>query len=182
MPNQNRLPMTFTKLIFFAVIIFLYSGCTNQILIRDANLNGLTDKRVEGNIEYNFYSDQNINKELTYNWNASTYGSFSNTKFKTFDKYLITTDLGGRVSCFNIENGKKIGDVKYKGEISQAAIIDKFKMFFIVNNYNDISSTLVVYDYKTGKEVITTELYGNFSTELLFVDNNIFAVSNSGTV
>ncbi|MCP5061467.1 MAG: PQQ-binding-like beta-propeller repeat protein, partial [Ignavibacteriae bacterium] len=47
---------------------------------------------------------------------------------------------------------------------------------------NDISSTLVVYDYKTGKEVITTELYGNFSTELLFVDNNIFAVSNSGTV
>jgi len=182
MSMLNKTILSYLKLHLFVLAIYLFAGCTNQILIRDANLNGLTDKRANDNIKYSFYSNQNIKNELSYNWDASTYGSLSNTTFTTFDKYLIATDLGGRVTCFNIENGKKIGDLKYKGEISHKAIVDKFKIFFIVNNYNEISSTLVVYDYKTGKEVITTELFDNFSTEILFVNDYIYAVSDLGVV
>ncbi|MEE9430523.1 MAG: PQQ-binding-like beta-propeller repeat protein [Melioribacteraceae bacterium] len=171
------------RLSFVLLLITILSSCTPRIIIRDTNLNDVSNNATQNaNESVGIVSADSIENGLSFNWDSETYGSFSNSSFTTFDHYLLTSDLGGRVTCFDIENGKKVGQIKYSGEIFQMAIVNKFKIIFIVNNYKENYSTLVVYDYKKGKEVATTELSGKFTNELFQIGDNIFTISNLGKV
>ncbi len=129
-----------------------------------------------------FFVDKKVNPELELIWNSSTYGSYSNTTFTLLDTLLIVPDLGGRVTAFHTETGKKIGEIKYSGEIAQSVIVYKSTLIFIVNESRKKTSQFVIYDLKRGKELKSIELQGKFNTELLLIGKNTIAISDFGMI
>jgi len=136
-----------------------------------------------GNIpERNFYYDETKPSNLKLDWDSDTHGSYSNTSFIAYDSLIIISDLSGRITALNYLTGKKVGEIKYDGEIEQTAVIKKNFLIFIVNNLKENYSTLVAYDVKNGKEIKTKKLLGKFNNELLLIDDFVIAVSDFGRV
>jgi outer membrane protein assembly factor BamB len=134
------------------------------------------------NSERNFYFNKVKNSELKFEWNSDTHGNFGNTSFTAYDSTIITTSLSGRVTSFNLSNGKKTGELKYDGEIEQAVIINNIYLIFIVNEFKERYSTLIIYDFKNAKEVLAVKLNGKYNNEMLLVDKYIYIVSDFGEI
>lgn len=155
-------------------------GCTKDIVIKNTSIDAeslpMYGKSSLRNFNYNI--EQKYDLEIE--WESSTHGNFGNTSFVVYDTTLITTSLSGRVTAFNLFTGKKVGELKYDGEIEQAALINNINLFFIVNELKERYSTLIIYDFKNSREINSTKLRGKFNNELLLVNNNIFVVSDFG--
>lgn len=167
--------------LFPILLIFLY-GCTNILVIKNYRANRDSHRMFGSSPDRNFYYNETKSSKLKLNWNSSTHGSYNNTSFVAYDSLLIVSDLGGRISAFNFLTGKKIGEIKYDGEIEQTAVIKKSFLVFIVNNLKEKYSTLVIYDFKTGKEIRTKEIFGKFNNELILIDDFVIAVSDFGKI
>lgn len=150
------------------------------IVVKNYFLNAEKYSMFGGSPSNSFFFDIYKSDKLKLNWDASANGSFNNSSFIAFDSLLLVADLSGRITSFNISNGKKNGEIKYSGGIEQAPIIRNSYLIFIVNEIKEKFSTLVVYDFVNGKEVSTLKINGKFRNELLYVKDHIFAISDFG--
>ena len=158
----------------------MISGCTKDIVIKDTSVDAESLPMYGKNPLRNFHYNIEKKYDLDLEWDSSTHGNFGNTSFVVYDTTLITTSLSGRVTAFNLFTGKKVGELKYDGEIEQAALINNISLIFIVNELKERFSTLVIYDFKNSREINSIKLNGKFNNELLLVDNKIYVVSDFG--
>lgn len=162
------------------LILMILSNCTKPLIISDAKITQNYFKMFGEDNSRNFYANDYLKDTLKLLWNSSAFGSFTNTSFTAFDKYLFVSDLGGTISCFNINDGKTLGEFKNKGGIYQSPVINQFKLAYVVNQLNEPYSNFVIYDFKFGKQLFNKKLPGKFTNELIFYDKYYFVVSNEG--
>ncbi len=172
--------MGFLKNNLLLIFLLIILGCTKDIVIKSTSVDAESLAMYGKNPLRSFYYDTEKDYELEFEWDSSTHGNFGNTSFVVYDTTLITTSLSGRVTAFNLFTGKKVGELKYEGEIEQAAVINNINLIFIVNELKERYSTLVIYDFKNSREINKIKLKGKFNNELLLVDNNIYVASDFG--
>jgi outer membrane protein assembly factor BamB len=173
--------MGFLKNLFkiFSLVILIF-GCTRTIHFYNYNEDASRISQFGNNPNRNFYYKQKISIDKKPFWDRSIYGSFSKSSFVAYDSILFAADLGGRITAINIKNGKKNGEIKYKGSIEQAPIVNENKLIFVLNIAKDKNSELIVYDFINGKEVENSKLAGKVTNELIFENANIFVLSDFG--
>lgn len=172
--------MGFLKKTLLLILISTLLGCTKDIVIKNTSVEAESLAMYGKNPQRNFYYDIEKKYNLDLEWNSETHGNFGNTSFVIYDTTLITTSLSGRVTAFNLFSGKKVGELRYNGEIEQTAIINNISLIFILNELKEKYSTLVIYDFKNSREINSVRLNGKFNNELLLVGKNIFVISDFG--
>jgi len=174
--------MGLLKVLITILLSILFLGCSKAILFKHASKDVDAISVFGKHNQRSFYIDKNVQTNLSLEWNSSTYGSYGNTTFSAYDSLLLVPDLGGRITALHIDTGKKIGELKYQGEIEQALVINHAKLIFIVNEFKENYSTLVVYNLREGKELEKIQLKGKFNNELISIDDYIITVSDNGIV
>lgn len=167
--------------ILFLLSVLLLSGCTRSVIKYltqpDENpyqMYGKLPSRV-------FYSPINISDSLLLKWESETYGSFNNTSVSAYDELVFINDLAGRIFCFNIETGDKIGSLKYSsGSIFSTPVPFRSTIIFPVALEKDNLTDLIIYDYLQGKEVEDIEIPGRVLTQIITVDDDILFTSEVG--
>ncbi len=166
--------------ILFVLILLLVSGCTKSIILEKVR-SSQPGIFMYGNIpERNFYYPMDVSDSLKLKWITTTSGSYSNTSITIYDKYVFVPDLSGRVYCFDIGTGKEIGAEKYKGAVSIAPVLYRYRIFFLLNEYKEKYSRLIYYDYFTAKIISENLIYGNCNNEMIKTDEGVFVLSDVG--
>ena len=167
---------------YFAIFLFsiLLFGCARMIKLSKLDKNAEIVSQYGNSSQRNFYFDKNIEIQKEPFWSKSTYGSYSNSPFAAYDSILFIADLGGRVTALNIYNGKKIGEIKYKGGIEQTPIIERSNLIFIVNEEKENYSSLIVYDFINAKDFRELKLDGKITNEMIYQNEKIFILSDFG--
>jgi hypothetical protein len=107
--------------------------------------------------ERNFYTPQSIGDTLIKKWENDVNGGFSYTSVTVYGSYVFASDLSGRIFCFNNNNGKSVGKLRYKGAVFSAPVIEKKNIIFAVASENDNITNLISYNFILGKETYNIE-------------------------
>ncbi len=173
--------MGFLKKLLFILLIFI-AGCTRSIVIENLLVNRENYAQYGAEPERNFYYPVAIDDSLEQVWVSETSGSFNSTSPVIYDKYLFMADLSGKVYCFDIETGKTIGAEKSKGAVNNAPVVYRTRLFFIVNDYKEPTSTLFYYDFLTGEYLSENKIPGRISNEMLKTYDGVYVLSDRGTL
>ncbi|MFA3781867.1 PQQ-binding-like beta-propeller repeat protein [Melioribacteraceae bacterium 4301-Me] len=134
-----------------------------------------------GNYQRNFFVRENVDTVWTELWKVETEGSQRSSSLIFYDKYLIATDLSGKIYAFD-ENGKLIGISKYSGSIPSAPIVHNQTLIFVVNDLNKDYSTLIYYDVSIPKTIEKVIISGSVHNELIDVNNGVLVLTDQGTL
>lgn len=163
------------------VFILVLAGCARSV-IKYSTKNDENPYRMFGKIpSREFYVPLTLSDSLLLKWESEAYGSFSNSSVSLYDDLVFVNDLAGRIFCFDIETGKKIGSVKYSyGCVYSTPIIYRSKIIFPVALDKDNLTEIIIYDYNQGKELDAIELPGRVLTQMLLLDDDILFTSEVG--
>lgn len=171
--------------VIFAVAVFaavLNLNCTGKIFLSGIEHRDFLYPMYGKSPQRSFYIPNDIGDSLKLKWKSKINGSFSSTSVTAIDKYVFVPDLSGRIYAFNTGNGQEIGNIKYKGIISQAPVICGSDLVFVVSEKNNGNSTLYFYDFIQGKESSSYEIKGNVQTELIELESEIIYITEEGKV
>lgn len=159
--------------------IFRLSSCTTPLVLK--NMSAEEDGYfMFGKIpERNFYESITID-EVIPAWEGETSGSQSYTSPIFYNKTLFLSDLSGRIYGFDRLTGAKIGYEKYGGAVSVTPILNKLRLFFVVNEKLENYSLLIMYDFISGKILSEVKIDGNVTNELLKLNDGIVVLTNRG--
>ncbi|MEG8947427.1 PQQ-binding-like beta-propeller repeat protein [Rosettibacter firmus] len=169
------------KKIFILGLLLTFS-CTQDLIIKNYF-------PVEQGIEMfgkvpqrDFYEDAEITDSLQLLWEAQTNGSHSNTSLIVNKKFVFIGDLSGRIYGFDTYSGKSFGYYKYSGEIPVAPIINKLRIYFIVNVKKEKYSLFIMKDLTDGKTISEEKINGSISNEMLKLNDGIIVITDNGEV
>lgn len=160
----------------------LLGGCGTSV-IKLTTLRNVIPYSQYGKIpQREFYSDIKLDTVFTEKWETEMNGGFSNSSVLVYDEAVLVNDLSGRIYSFSILNGKKLGQIKYKGSIYAAPVIHNSILIFALVNKNENVTSLIFYDFKLGIEKSEIEIDGIVTSELLLLDNGVIFISEAGQV
>lgn len=164
--------------------MYLLTACVKPIVVKVFDFEKPIKKSFNNNSADQFYIDRIIDVDkINELWDESTPGSYPTSSiFTAYDSILFVQDLSGRLRALNINNGKKIGELKNNGSIEQTPIIAGTFLHYFVNNEKENFSSFVTYDIVNGKELRSIKLKGKFTNELVEMNNHIFAISDFGVL
>lgn len=169
------------KFIFLIMILFL-NGCGTVIKIKNFPTSGKNVVMFGNSAQREFFIPIDITDSLSLIWTDDTKGSHDYTSVTTVSEFLFIGDLAGILSCYNRKTGKLMGEVKHEGEIPAAPVLSDYRAAYVVNNFKERFSTLVIYDYILGKIRFEIELPGKFTNELILENDFIYLLSEKGTL
>jgi len=167
--------------IFLLVVLLLISGCARSVIKYATKLDD-NPYQMYGKIpSREFYLPASISDSLVLKWESEANGSFPNSSVSVYEDLVFINDLSGRIFCFNIESGKKIGSLKYSsGSVYSTPIPYRSKIIFPVALEKDNLTELIIYDYAQGKEMEAIELPGRVLTQMIAVGDEILFTSEVG--
>jgi len=167
--------------IFLLVVLLLLSGCARSVIKYATKLDE-NPYQMYGKIpSREFYLPASISDSLVLKWESEANGSFPNSSVSVYEDLVFINDLSGRIFCFNIESGKKIGSLKYSsGRVYSTPIPYRSKIIFPVALEKDNLTELIIYDYSQGKEIEAIELSGRVLTQMIAVGDEILFTSEVG--
>ncbi len=130
----------------------------------------------------NFFIPQTVTDSVKLLWENETHGGFTNSSVTVYNPYVFVNDLSGRVFCFDINNGKEIGELKYKGAVYTSPVVNKFYVIYAVVPENKDGSILYYYDYANGSVDEKYLIEGKVLTQLIKSKNSIILNSDNGNV
>ena len=167
--------------IFLFAISLLISGCARSVIKYTTKLDENPYPMYGKNSSREFYSPVNISDSLVLKWESETYGSFPNSSVSVYDELVFINDLAGRIFCFNIETGKKIGSLKYSsGSVFSTPITFRSKIVFPIALDKDNLTDLIIYDYSQGEEIEAIELPGRVLTQMIVVKEDVLFTTEVG--
>ncbi|MCF8260444.1 MAG: PQQ-binding-like beta-propeller repeat protein [Melioribacteraceae bacterium] len=170
------------KLVLILSVIALFS-CQQQLLITDKYSRSEEGILSYGNSpERNFYYPTNLGDSLKQLWEDDYYGGVGNSSVVAQNGFMFFADMGGRVSIIDIETGKKIGHVSYKGEIVTTPVISNRRIIFGVNDEDSPNSTVIFYDFIEGKKSKEIIVKGIISNEFIRHPDGLFILLQNGTL
>lgn len=171
----------FFKIIFpFSFILFL--SCSQPIVLKNmiSEQSGVFENKNSSN--GNYFIDKNISEKIELILSNETHGSFSNSSFLGYNKFLFVPELSGRIYVFDRLNGKLIGYEKFNGEISVSPIINSFRLFIAVNRLEEKNFSVINFDLLNGKILTEEKIKGKIISEIHKVDDGFIVISNLGEV
>ncbi len=167
--------------IFLLVVLLLLSGCARSVIKYATKLDE-NPYQMYGKIpSRDFYLPVSISDSLVLKWESEANGSFTNSSISVYEDLVFINDLSGRIFCFNIETGKKIGYLKYSsGSVYSTPIPYRSKIIFPVALEKDNLTELIIYDYAQGKEMESIELPGRVLTQMIAVNDEVLFTSEVG--
>jgi outer membrane protein assembly factor BamB len=129
-----------------------------------------------------FFIPVDVTDSLNFLWENDIYGTFPNSSVSVYDELVFVNDLSGRIFCFNINDGKEIGKIKYDGAVYSTPIPFKTTIVFPVASDDDDITELIFYDYLNGKELELIEIPGRVLTEMIAVKDDFIFTTEHGTV
>jgi eukaryotic-like serine/threonine-protein kinase len=167
--------------IFLLVVLLLISGCARSVIKYATKLDENPYQMYGKNPSREFYLPSSISDSLVLKWESEANGSFPNSSVSVYEDLVFINDLSGRIFCFNIETGKKIGSLKYSsGSVYSTPIPYRSKVIFPVAIEKENVTDLVIYDYSQGKELEAIELPGRVLTQMIAVEDDVLFTSEVG--
>jgi len=168
--------------IFFPFSFILFLSCSQPIVLKNmiSEQSGVFQNKNSN--DRNFFIDKNISEKIELIWSNETHGSFSNSSFLVYDKFLFVPELSGRIYVFDRLNGKLIGYEKFNGEISVSPIINSFRLFIAVNRLEEKYFSIINFDLLNGKILTEEKIKGKIISEMHKVDDGFIVISNLGEV
>lgn len=167
--------------IFLLVVLLLISGCARSVIKYATKLDENPYQMYGKNPSREFYLPSSISDSLVLKWESEANGSFNNSSISVYEDLVFINDLSGRIFCFNIETGKKIGSLKYSsGSVYSTPIPLRSKIIFPVALEKDNLTELIIYDYSQGKELEAIEFPGRVLTQMIAIDDAVLFTSEVG--
>lgn len=165
-----------------ALIVLLFiSGCARSGIKYATKLDDNPYRMFGKEPSRVFYFSENISDSLVTKWESEAYGGFTNSSISAYEDLVFINDLAGRIFCYNIETGKRIGYLKYSsGSVFSTPVPFRSKVIFPVALEKDNLTELIIYDYNIGKELEDIELPGRVLTQMLVVDDDILFTTEVG--
>lgn len=173
--------MGFLKKIIFTTVLLL-SGCAVSIIKFSVKPESELIQSFGRVSSKNFFVDDTLILPLRHKWKFETHGSFAFSSFLAYGNNIITSDLSGRIYTFDLETGKRSGFLKMNGTISVAPIINRHYMIFPVTLLPEAKTSLIFYDFITGKEIQSIEFEGIVLTEIVRNENYFILATENGFV
>jgi eukaryotic-like serine/threonine-protein kinase len=178
--------MGFLRILIFHIIIILIlvetSGCSSSSIETEIAA-GKDAYSMFGRIpERSFYYPITIGDSLKKLWEAEINGSFPNSSISFFDKYIFINDLSGRIYCFNMENGKKIGQLKNKGAVYSTPVVERNLVIYLSALNDENNSYLYYYDMRNSLYINEIKISGRALTEIIKSDDGIIFTTEKGIV
>jgi len=130
--------------------------------------------------ERKFFENISIQDSLLLKWSAETNGGQSCTSIVIYNNILFVSDLSGRIYAFDRTTGKLFGYEKYSGSIPVAPVVNDLRIFFIVNDFNERTSTLNIFDFINGKVLYESKIFGGVNSEMLKLKDGIVVLTTAG--
>lgn len=169
------------RIIYILIAAALFS-CTKPVILKDARINQKGYFQFGKIPERDFYFDYTIGDSLELVWDQQTGGSFAPTAPTAYDKYLFMPDLMGRVNCFELESGKDMGMELNKGAVNSSVVLNKFRMLYMLNNYDEEFSTFIYYDYYLPQLIKEKKFPAKFKAEPIYTGNSILYLNTKGVL
>ena len=168
--------------IIFAVFILILAGCARSVIKYSASFDTDPYQMFGKMPAREFYLPQEISDSLILKWESDMYGSFLNSSVSIYDGLVFINDLAGRIFCYQFEDGKQIGKLKYSsGSVFSTPIPLRNKVIFPVAEEEENITHLVIYDFQNGKETNFIELPGRVLTQTILYGNDILFNSDIGS-
>jgi len=161
------------------MIVFLL-GCGKSFIKITARLDSDPYPMFGKTSARNFYVPVTVSDSLVLIWENEVHGSFTNSSVTVYDEYVFTSDLGGRIYVFDINDGSKVGMLKSKDAIYSAPLIFRSLVVYAVAEEKYNLSELIIYNFKTGKEVFYEEIYSRVLSEMIALEDGIIFLTESG--
>jgi outer membrane protein assembly factor BamB len=167
--------------IFLLVVLLLFSGCARSVIKYATKLDDNPYQMYGNYPSREFYLPASISDSLVLKWESEAYGSFPNSSVSIYDDIVFINDLSGRIICYQIEAGKKIGSLKYSsGSVYSNPIPFRSKVIFPVADEKENLTDLIIYDYSQGSELEDIELPGRVLTQMVAVDDDVLFTTEVG--
>ncbi len=170
------------NIIILFISILLLAGCTKSLIKIAAKIDEDPYPMFGKTASRNFYVPVTVSDSLFLKWESDAYGSFTNSSVTIYDKYVFTSDLGGRIYVFDIEDGKRVGMLKNSGAIYTSPLISKKLLIYGVAKDKYNLSDLIYYDYWIGKEIFNEELNSRIVSEMINLEDGIIFLTRSGII
>lgn len=171
----------FLFLIILISIVFIY-GCAKSLIKISFEPDEKQHLMFGGSPDRNFYSPIEVSDSLIEIWNQDVYGSFNNSFVVIKDSLIFTSDLGGRVFCFNIYSGKQIGLLRSKGSVFSAPLLRNYNLIYALVIDKENKTELIIYDLYRGSELFNIEIEGRVVSEMILESDNIILCTENGEV
>ncbi len=168
--------------LFTLISLSIFCGCSASLIRIKTNPDQKTYPMFGKTPGRDFYISEVIGDTLIKKWENDVNGGFANTSVTLYGGYLFVGDLSGRVFCFNDSTGKEMGKLKNKGAIFSAPVIDKTNIIFAAASENNNESSLISYNFVTGKENYSKDIKGRVLTEMIKKDSSILFNTEDGRV
>jgi outer membrane protein assembly factor BamB len=170
------------KIFITGIIIIVVGGCGKSLIEITAKADDDPYPMFGKTPSRNFYVPVTVSDSLVLKWEADVHGSFKNSSVTIYDEYVFTSDLGGRIFVFDIENGKQVGMLKSKDAIFSAPLIFKSLVVYAVAEEKYNLSELIYYDYKNGQELFNQEIYSRVLSEMIAIEDGVIFLTESGRI
>ncbi len=168
------------KIISLAVLL-LFAGCARSVIKYSTKLDENAYQMFGKIPSREFYMPVTISDSVLLKWESESFGGFSNSSVSIYDDVVFINDLAGRIFCFQMESGKKIGSLKYSsGSVYSTPVPLRSKIIFPVALEKDNLTELIIYDYSLGKEIEAIELPGRVLTQMIVFGDDVLFTSEVG--
>ena len=165
------------------LISFLFAGCSASLIRVKLLHNGKNEYLMFGKTpSREFYNPVVVGDSLKQIWESEIHGGFNNSSVTINDKYVFVNDVSGRIFCFNINNGKEEGQLKYTGTVYSSPIINKNLVLIAVAKNDENYSELNIYDYRDGSKVAEKKVKGRVLTQMIKTDKAVVFNTDDGHV
>ncbi len=132
--------------------------------------------------ERSFYYPVVISDSIKKIWDNSINGTFNATSVTYYDKYIFINDLSGRVYCFDIKTGKRVGQLKNSGSVYSPPMVDRYNLIFLSALTGESRSDLYYYDMNESKYTTQEKISGRALTEIMNTGDGIIFTTEKGMV
>jgi outer membrane protein assembly factor BamB len=164
------------------IIIILLAGCATSLIKTTAHRDENAYTCFGKNPAREFYDDRDITDSISLKWQNDANGSFTGSSVVIYDSLVFVNDLSGRIYCYNISTGRKIGQLKNDGAVFSSPFIYKFYIVYAAADDKENITHLRYYDYVLGDMKVDTEAEGRCLTQIIGTPEAIIFNTENGNV
>ena len=161
----------------FALIIY---GCLPSLIKVDIKNDPQAYTMFGRTQDRNFYLPATIGDSLVEKWETSINGGLTNSSVTVYNSCVFVNDLSGWITCLDLRNGKRIGQIKEKGAVYSSPVIEQNILIFPIVLNNENITDLFFYNYRTGEPINKVEVEGKILNELLKTNDGIIFAAENG--
>ncbi|HEX2868076.1 MAG TPA: PQQ-binding-like beta-propeller repeat protein [Ignavibacteriales bacterium] len=157
-----------------------FAGCSSTIQIPEAKFGGVSYSMFGSDPARRFYVPLNLGDTLRLRWEGEINGGFAPTSITAYENYVFVPDLSGRIYAFDMNKGKELGYLKFKGSIVPAPVVNQFILTFPLTGYKENNSVIYNFNFHSGQETARYEVDGKVESEPVKMKDGIIFLTEQG--